>query len=575
MASISLMMLLVLSLSPYYISSLKPANAQVNSPVCKELPVVKVAANGERGAGSAGLAVDKDLTTRWANQALGSFIQLNLGQSKVLCDIDIEWYRGAERAYNFVISTSNDGVIFRDIAKVKSTGQSTFSERYNIPDHSAQYVRITVNGNTENDLGSIKELSVRGRVSAEQQTCTVPKIKGISATGNDGHIPQNTLDNNVNTKWSNLGLPSWIQYNLGSSQRICDVDISWYRGNQRVNTFTISASEDGQSFRTIFIGKSSGKTISPEAYNVIDTNAKYLRITDLRNSENGWASITEVDINGDIQAPSSSSSSSSSSSPDPFGIQKIYPTKAGGQEWFMDMTDGEDSRSSPPSLTKNSDGSFKVGSSKVRYGVYTTSGYNPGQIETLDHGTIAQNGFMQLANDWKNVEMTGYVKVNSGQSGENFAWYARGGRHTGDGSPEGCEGVAYKADLGYDGRARFAKEQWHVSYDFTDHKNAMSSIEGKWVGFKGIMWNMVQNGETVVKMEIWVDKNEDDLENGPWVKVDENTDSGGWGNSGGECGGASDQIISWGGPIATFRWDGATDVDIMNFSVREIQPPSS
>ena len=77
-------------------------------------------------------------------------------------------------------------------------------------------------------------------------------------------------------------------------------------------------------------------------------------------------------------------------------------------------------------------------------------------------------------------------------------------------------------------------------------KNAMSSIEDKWVGFKGIMWNMVQNGKTVVKMEIWVDKNEDDLENGPWVKVDENTDSGGWGNSGSECGGASDQIITWG-----------------------------
>ena len=34
------------------------------------------------------------------------------------------------------------------------------------------------------------------------------------------------------------------------------------------------------------------------------------------------------------------------------------------------------------------------------------------------------------------------------------------------------------------------------------------------------------------------------------------------------------QIITWGGPIATFRWDGATDVDIKNFSVREIQPPS-
>ena len=186
------------------------------------------------------------------------------------------------------------------------TGQTSSPERYNIPDQTARYVRVTVHGNSENDLGSINEMSVRGRVSAEQQTCTIPKITGISATGNDGHIPQNTLDNKVNTRWSNLGLPSWIQYNLGSSQRICDVDISWYRGNQRVNTFTISASEDGESFRTIFIGKSSGKTISPEEYNVIDTNAKYLRITDMRNSENSWASISEVDINGDIQAPSPS-----------------------------------------------------------------------------------------------------------------------------------------------------------------------------------------------------------------------------------------------------------------------------
>ena len=591
MASISLMMLLVLSLSPYYISSLKPANAQVNIPVCKDLPVVKVAANGERGSGSAPFAVDKDLNTRWANQALGSFIQLDLGQPKVLCDIYIAWYRGDERAYNFVISTSNDGVTFKDIAKAKSTGQTTSIERYNIPDHSAKYVRITVNGNTDNELGSITEMSVRGRVSAEQETCTIPKITGISATGNDGHIPKNTLDNNANTRWSNLGLPSWIQYNLGTSQRICDVDISWYRGNQRVNTFTISASEDGEIFRTIFIGKSSGKTISPEAYNVIDTNAKYLRITDLRNSENGWASITEVDINGDIQAPSPSpeicgngkdddgdgridEGCSTGGQTDPFGIQKIYPSKAGGEEWFMDMTDGKDPRSNPPSLRKNSDGSFKVTSSQVRYGTYTTSGYDPDKIATLDHGEIAQKGFMQSSDDWKNVEMTGYVKVNSGQSGENFAWYARGGRHTGSGSPEGCEGVAYKADLYYDGRTRFAKEQWHVSYDFTDHKNPMSSIEDKWVGFKGIMWNMVQNGETVVKMEIWVDKNEDGKQDGPWVKVDENTDSGGWGNSGEECGGASDQIITWGGPVATFRWDGASDVDIKNFSVREIHPPS-
>jgi hypothetical protein len=31
--------------------------------------------------------------------------------------------------------------------------------------------------------------------------------------------------------------------------------------------------------------------------------------------------------------------------------------------------------------------------------------------------------------------------------------------------------------------------------------------------------------------------------------------------------------MTWGGPIATFRWDNANNVDIKWFSVREIKPP--
>ena len=42
-----------------------------------------------------------------------------------------------------------------------------------------------------------------------------------------------------------------------------------------------------------------------------------------------------------------------------------------------------------------------------------------------------------------------------------------------------------------------------------------------------------------------------------------------------KCSGYADQIITWGGPIATFRWDSATNTDFKNLSVREIQPPLS
>src|SRR5918992_4697480 len=142
-----------------------------------------------------------------------------------------------------------------------------------MPSQLTRCVRVTVYGNTDNDLGSITEMVVQG------QGCTIPQISGVSATGNDGNVPQNTLDNSLNTRWSNFGLPSSIQYDLGTSQPICDVDIAWYRGNLRVNSFTISASEDGQNFQTIFTGTSSGKTTAPEKYDVQNTDARYVRIT--------------------------------------------------------------------------------------------------------------------------------------------------------------------------------------------------------------------------------------------------------------------------------------------------------
>jgi hypothetical protein len=58
-----------------------------------------------------------------------------------------------------------------------------------------------------------------------------------------------------------------------------------------------------------------------------------------------------------------------------------------------------------------------------------------------------------------------------------------------------------------------------------------------------------------MEMELWMNKNQDGLQNGPWERVYQTNDIGGWGTEGQECGGAPDQIITWGSPIATFRWD--------------------
>jgi hypothetical protein len=507
--------------------------------------------------------------------------------------------------------------------------------------------------------------------TAAADTCQKLPTANAVANGNDGNLPANAIDNNLNTRWSNLGIGSWIQTDLGEQKTICSVNIAWYVGNVRQNNFVISISNDGSTFTDVFTGKSSGTTLSPESYNLpANTVGRFVRITVNGNTQSNWASITEIAVNGFggtsptnhapivdnindvpvqitnpptpvsitlvgrdadndpltfevVQTPTKGTVTSTGPNTiryslgpsvqsdttdnftyrandgkaggvsnigtvtlkitvqpqdpgvDKFGIKKIYPTKSVGgktEEWYMNMDNPtNDARTSPPSMTKNSDGSWKVTSGQVRYGVYTSTGYHPGQISTLNQAQMEAKGYMQSPNDWKNVEMTGIVKFVSGDSTDSWTWYARGGRHTGSGYPQGCEGTAYKVDLFYNGKVRFAKEQWHVSYVFTGTKTPTIPTNniGKFVGFKGVMYNFQQGGKTVVKLELWVDPT---LTNN-WQKVDEFVDSGGFGSSAGECGGKPDQIITWGGPTATFRWDNANNVSIKNLSVREIVPP--
>jgi hypothetical protein len=757
-----------------YRSPIMPAYSATS---CSNLQISAVKANGEQSTNPASEAVDNNLGTRWSNEGLGSWIQLDLGSPKTVCSVDISWYNGNTRQNTFTIAVSNDGNSFTNVFSGKSSGTTTAAERYDFTDTQARYVRITVTGNTQSDWVSITEIDVSGAASSSSDTTpptvtsTTPgagdngiqinsvikamfsepilsssvssntftlrisdtplkvagtvslsldgktaifdpsgdlgtstryvatiftgvkdlagnplsqskkwsfttvaspptssncknnaQISSVTANGAQSTNPASeAIDNDLATRWSNQGLGSWIRLDLGSQKTVCSVDISWFKGNERQNTFTIAVSNDGNSFTNVFSGKSSGTTTAAEKYDFTDTQARYVRITVTGNTQSDWVSVNEIDVfstdsggggttnhspvansqnvavtqntaksitltasdsDGDkltysiVAKPShgtltgtapsltyspasgytgadsftfkvndgkvdsavatisitvSTSTPPPAAGTDKFGIKKLYPTKSGGEEWYMNMANPQgDSRFNPQNtITKNSDGSWKMKSSKVRMGVYTSSGYSSSKIPTIDHSKILAKGYMMAPNDWKNFEMTMYTKVNKAGSDDNFAPYGRGGRHTGGGYPEGCEGSAYKGDIFFSGKVRFAKEQWHVSYVFTDYKSGTSSIKGKWIGFKYVLYNFQLNGKTAVKMELYLDKNND----GNFVKVDESVDKGGWGNTGGECNGAPDQIITWGGPIATFRWDTATDVDFKNLSVREIQPP--
>jgi hypothetical protein len=270
----------------------------------------------------------------------------------------------------------------------------------------------------------------------------------------------------------------------------------------------------------------------------------------------------------------------SSGTLDKFGINQLYPTKANGEQWYFNMQNPTSDPQLNPNgvtLTKNADGSYKATSSSVRLQVYTSSGYHQNLITTYDQQALAQKGYMQSPNDWKNVEITGYMKVNhfttsTTNGAAHIELLARGGTHT---SSVPCEGTAYHSNTYETGRVKFEKELEHTSgYTTNDPQisGATGTLQGKWIGIKAVFYTF-QNGS--VKLEQWLDDKSDNI-NSPgnnWHRVLQFKDVGSWGGGIDNCGGTPTTIITWGGPITHFRWDNIDDMDIKDLSVREIQPP--
>ena len=87
---------------------------------------------------------------------------LILGSTQNICSVDIAWYKGNARQYHFVIATSTDGSTFTNVFSGDSSGTTVSSEKYTISNTNARYVRVTVNGNTQNSAASMYELDIFG-----------------------------------------------------------------------------------------------------------------------------------------------------------------------------------------------------------------------------------------------------------------------------------------------------------------------------------------------------------------------------------------------------------------------------
>jgi hypothetical protein len=234
---------------------------------------------------------------------------------------------------------------------------------------------------------------------------------------------------------------------------------------------------------------------------------------------------------------------------DKLGVREIYPTRDGGYEWYLNATNPRDGLIISPAATvlqSTGDGAWKI------------------SRETL-HENDGVRMYVPSPVLWKDVEITGYVKLTSYSFDEEFAWAARSGKHSQDNV---CRATAYFGALGFSGQSWFQKKIFHGA-GYTDKRYSVAPVEplrDRWVGLKLIAYNV--DSDRSVRLELWVDNKADNN----WAKVTEVIDNGGWGHKfPGMCAKASDHVMTEPRPRSMFRVDNAT-FEFKNLSVREISP---
>ncbi|WP_258724091.1 discoidin domain-containing protein [Cellulomonas sp. NS3] len=208
-----------------------------------------VTASSVENAGTpAANAVDGSTDTRWSSASADpQWIQVDLGGTYAIDQVVLRWEAAYARSYQVQVASSASGP-WTDV-HATTTGDGGVDTL--AVTGTGRYVRVLGTQRATGYGYSLWELQVFG-TGTTTPTCStgtnaaLNKPASASSTENAGTPASAAVDASTTTRWASASAdPQWIQVDLGSTQSICRVVLSWEAAYGRAYQIQTSGSASG------------------------------------------------------------------------------------------------------------------------------------------------------------------------------------------------------------------------------------------------------------------------------------------------------------------------------------------
>jgi hypothetical protein len=259
-----------------YIVAVSALQAKAAATVLLSQGKPATASSTENAGTPASAAVDGDAGTRWSSAFSDpQWLQVDLGASATISQVVLTWEAAYATAFQIQVSDTGTGGWTNIYSTTTGTGGT---QTLNLAG-TGRYVRMNGTARSTAYGYSLWEFQVFGSFDTAggcgSANAALNRPATASSAENAGTPASAAVDGDAGTRWSSaFSDPQWLQVDLGSSQRICQVVLTWEAAY--ATAFQIQVSDTGTGGWTNIYSTTTG-TGGTQTLNLTGTG-RYIRI---------------------------------------------------------------------------------------------------------------------------------------------------------------------------------------------------------------------------------------------------------------------------------------------------------